>query len=82
MGIFRGFLRSKERFINYRKLPYFECQFGGFLGEELGERVSPKSEIKYQEEIGKFGKAVELEESGSGGGPEETPDPGMMQTFG
>ena len=52
------------------------------MGEELGERVSPKSEIKYQEEIGKFGKAVELEESGSGGGPEETPDPGMMQTFG
>lgn len=40
------------------------------------------SEIKYQEEIGKFGKAVELEESGSGEGPEETPDLGMMQTFG
>ena len=46
MGIFRGFLRSKERFINYRKLPYFECQFGGFLGEELGERVSPKWCVK------------------------------------
>lgn len=46
MGIFRGFLRSKERFIIYRKLPYFECQFGGFLGEELGEGVSPKWCVK------------------------------------
>lgn len=33
MGIFRGFLRSKERFINYRKLPYFESRFWAFFGE-------------------------------------------------
>ena len=42
MGIFRGFLRSKERYINYRKLPYFECRFGGFLGEELGGKGIPQ----------------------------------------
>jgi hypothetical protein len=42
MSIFRGFFRSKERFIIYRKLPYFECQFGGFLGEELGGKGIPQ----------------------------------------
>ena len=40
------------------------------------------SESKYQEEVGKFGRAMELEESSSGEEPEETTDPGMMQTFG
>ena len=40
------------------------------------------SESKYQEEVGKFGRAMELEESSSGEEPEETTDPGMIQTFG
>lgn len=42
MGIFRGFLRPKERFIIYRKLPYFECQVGGFLGGRVGGRGIPQ----------------------------------------
>ena len=40
------------------------------------------SESKYQEEVGKFGRAMEPEESSSGEEPEETTDPGMIQTFG
>ena len=40
------------------------------------------SESKYQEEIGKFGRAVEPEEDGSMEGPEKGTDTGMIQTFG
>ena len=39
-------------------------------------------ESKYQEEIGKFGRAVEPEEGGSIEGPEKGTDTGMTQTFG
>lgn len=39
------------------------------------------SESKYQEEIGKFGRAVEPEEEGREG-PEKGTDTGMTQTFG
>lgn len=40
------------------------------------------SESKYQEEIGKFGRAVEPEEGDSMEDPEKGTDTGMIQTFG